>query len=147
MYSTFSLDIIPLLFNSFSSLNTWNVRHKRKHVIYIYQDIMLTTDKLCLLKFKLDNCGLRKHIHKKERWLHIYTFFQKGCGVLSAKCIQIWWELGKHKVYHLMNMANIEKYLQNIDTNQNLDFSYSIKKFLHPSFVTRNKVWLCSQLN
>ena len=39
-----------------------------------------------------------------------------------------------------MNMANIEKYLQNIDTNQNLDFSYSIKKFLHPSFVTKNKV-------
>ena len=38
-----------------------------------------------------------------------------------------------------MNMANIEKYLQNIDT-KNLDFSYSIKKFLHPSFVTKNKV-------
>lgn len=50
---------------------------------------MLTTDKLCLLKFKLENCGLPKHIHKKERRLHIYAFFQKGCRVLSAKCIQI----------------------------------------------------------
>lgn len=140
MYSTFSLDIIPVLFNSFSSLNTWNVRHKRKRDLYINKILCsLLISFVSVLIFKLDKCGLPKHKHKKGRQLHIYAFFQKGCRVLSAKCIQIWWELGKHKVYHLMNMANIEKYLQNIDT-KNLDFSYSIKKFLHPSFVTKNKV-------
>lgn len=53
--------------------------------------------------------------------------FQKGDRMLSVKCIQILWKLGKHNGYHLMNMANTEKNLQNISTYQKLGLATASK--------------------
>lgn len=57
--------------------------------------------------------------------------FQKRCRNV-IKLIQIL-ELGKHNRYHLMNVANVEKNLQNLNVHQNLCFSCEIQKFLHTS--------------
>lgn len=59
--------------------------------------------------------------------------------MLSFKLFQIL-ELEKHNRYHLMNVPNIEKNLQNPNVNQNLGFNCDIQKFLHPSFAIRKKV-------
>ena len=89
-----------------------------------------------VLKFKLDNGGLPKHIHKKGRLLHIYVFserMQDAINQMRPNPMRV----RRHNGYHLMYMTNIEKNLQNMNINQNPGFSCSIKKFLCPSFVTK----------
>lgn len=62
--------------------------------------------------------------------------------MLSIKLIQILQKLGKQNGYHLLNTANVERNLQNNNINQNPGFKGSIKKVLHPSFVTYSNLIL-----